>query len=63
MKAKATIAFTIKDRNGYLHPSVASFMKKHAINNWCKDSFTSWKQWYKDGYRCVKVQITEVKPK
>lgn len=66
MKAKTITAYCIKEPDrkfkGSIKLDTISFNRKSCIDNFC-DSIFRWVNLKKIGWKCVKVKITEVKPK
>jgi len=69
-KKKPQYRWMIKSVSGYLIHSYAEFARKDCISNFVvfysvkglhRDFHRDWKQWYRQGYRCVKVELKEVK--
>lgn len=55
-------AYAIKGPNGVLFSETIRQTRKDCKEEWLKDSILTWKTHYKvGGYRCVKVEIKEVK--
>ena len=57
-----TTAFAIKHPQGDILVYSVTFTRKICVKRFIGDSNTeSWRDYYKYGWRCVKVQITEIK--
>lgn len=57
-------AYAIKHPKGKIYPWHISFFANETKQNFCRN-FTgkTWKEYFKLGYRCVPVEITEIKSK
>lgn len=62
MKAKTITAYIIKEPTGALLPNTIRLNSRDSKQSYI-GFISPWPEWYKTGFRCVKVQITEVKPK
>lgn len=56
---KAPIVWCVKDPTGYLLSSSVSNIKKDSIYKIAGAG--DWSNWRRYGWKCVKVQITEIK--
>jgi len=54
-------AYTVKDPYGNFSPFALYFSRDTAIFNYLKyEGRYTWKQAYRRGYRCVKVEVREI---
>ena len=54
--------WSIKYKNGYISPRLASHGKLSAIQNFLDSiGYSTWKKAYAHGYRVIKIEIKEVK--
>ena len=63
-KAKAQM-WAVKDPHGYLYAPKrwAKFARAEFLKDFVNapnPDLTTWKHWYRQGYRCVRVDVTEV---
>lgn len=59
MTAPAVTAWAIKAPDGKIFRSTIAPTRVRAIKQFCEYG-DRWPRWYKKGWRCVKVQITEM---
>ena len=62
---KKTLAWAIKNPDGYIPPDNVSLIRRKAISMRIGYA-TDWKAWddlRKHGYRCIRVEIKSVQPK
>ena len=52
-------AYAIKDRSGTIYASSIDLEEEDCKDNF--DIFSTWEQLEEEGYRCVPVEITEIK--